>query len=55
MVQKVSDSGLVFLENLNTLQQLFLWDTKTTKKGVAILASKLPQLKIESGYAIRIE
>jgi len=45
----VTDAGLEKLNDMKTLESLYLWQTKTTPEGIEKLKASLPNCKIVTG------
>jgi hypothetical protein len=43
---KVSDNGIGILSSIKSLEEIYLWNTKVSKKGVENLKNALPDTKI---------
>ncbi|MFM7090829.1 MAG: hypothetical protein ACKOZZ_08480, partial [Bacteroidota bacterium] len=47
----ITDNGLLELANCVHLKMIFLWQTKTTAKGIEQLKRSLPNVQVELGGA----
>jgi len=51
----VTDAGLQHLGGLKQLKSLYLWQTQVTPEGVKQLQQKLPDLRVDQGWAEKAE